>query len=273
MSIIPTIKTSGHADHWINTPAGRVFARSWSSAEHSSDFSGRTPIVLLHESLGCVDLWRDFPAALSQATQRPVIAYDRPGFGRSDAQEQVPPPSFIEDEASGIFTAVLDQLGVGRFIALGHSVGGGMAVHCAAHHGERCVALICEATQAFLEDQTLQGITEAQQQFALEDRFARLARLHGEKTRWVLDAWWDNWLSPAFAHWSLEAALPSVNCPVLAIHGANDEYGSLHQPHFIARLAAGPVQVEIMPDTRHVPHREQPQAVLEMIRGFLQEMP
>lgn len=272
MPVTQTI-TSGHTDHWIETPAGRVFARAWSPADNRCDYSDPIPIVLLHESLGCVDLWRDFPAALSQATQRPVIAYDRPGFGRSDAQAQVPPATFIEDEASNAFAAVLDQLDVDRYVVLGHSVGGGMAVHCAAQHGQRCAALICVATQAFLEEQTLQGIAEAQRQFARDDQLARLARLHGDKTRWVLDAWWENWLSPAFAHWSLEAALPAVSCPVLAIHGADDEYGSLRQPHFIARLAAGPVQLEIMPETRHVPHRERPEAVLPMIREFLRETP
>ncbi len=273
MSITPII-TSGQTDHWLETPAGRVFARTWSLADNKTSASaGPAPIVLMHESLGCVDLWRDFPAALSQATQRPVVAYDRPGFGRSDAQAQVPPATFIEDEASATFAAVLDHLGIERFIVFGHSVGGGMAVYCAAHHGERCVALISEAAQGFLEDQTLQGIAEAQRQFAREDQLARLARLHGDKTRWILDAWWENWLSPAFAHWSLEAALPSVKCPVLAIHGADDEYGSVQQAHFIARLAGGPAQVKIMPDTRHVPHRERPQAVLAMIGDFLQEMP
>lgn len=262
--------TTTITDHWLQTPAGRVFARSWTPLGNPS--TSRTPIVLLHDSLGCVELWRDFPQALSETTQRRVIAYDRPGFGRSDAQADIPPPSFIEDEASGSFSEVLDAFDVERFIVLGHSVGGGMAVHCAARHGDRCVGLVSLAAQAFLEDRTLQGIGEARVLFADEQQLARLARLHGEKARWVLAAWWDNWLSPAFAHWSLEAALPAVGCPVLAIHGAEDEYGSVQQPQFIAHLAAGPVRVQVMPGVRHVPHREQPQAVLELIGGFLLEL-
>lgn len=258
----------GHTDAWVPTPQGRIFVRTWPA--EAAD--GRAPIVLLHDSLGCVDLWRGFPAALSASSGRTVIAYDRLGFGRSDAHPGKLGPGFVADEATTTFAAVREQLGFDRFVVFGHSVGGGMAINCAARYGEACVALVSEAAQSFIEERTLQGIREAQALFAGEGQMDRLRRLHGDKAPWVLDAWIGTWLSPAFATWSLEAVLPQVRCPLLAIHGAEDEYGSVQQPELIARLVAGPARLEIMPGTRHVPHREHQVAVLGMVADFLRSI-
>ena len=252
-------------DHWISHPRGRLFARSWAPR----DAGPRAPIVLLHDSLGSVALWRDFPAALGEATGRRVVAYDRLGFGRSDARQGLMPPDFIADEARSFFPAVLEQLGIGRFVAFGHSVGGGMAVHCAAQWRERCEALITESAQAFVEDRTVQGLLAAQQQFDDPGQIERLARYHGDKATWVLDAWLQTWLSPAFAGWSLADVLPRLQCPALAIHGADDEYGSPQHPEMIGRLAGGPTQVLLLADTGHVPHRERPTQVLAAVQGWL----
>lgn len=253
-----------HEDIWVRLPAGRVFARLWSPFEASG-----SPILLFHDSLGCVELWRGFPAALSLRTGRRVIAYDRLGFGKSDARSGSPDSDFIAAEASIAFPALRAQLGIDRFVAFGHSVGGGMAVHCAARFGESCDALITESAQAFVEDRTLQGIREAQVLFEDAAQVERLGKYHGDKARWVLAAWIDIWLSPGFADWSLDAVLPQVRCPVLAIHGADDEYGSPRHPERIGRLSGGPAQVVVMPDARHVPHREREAVVLDRIAAFL----
>ena len=118
-------------DHWVTLPQGRLFARRWSPPpQPGADVLA--PIVLFHESLGCVDLWRGFPATLCAATGRPVVAYDRLGFGQSDPRPGMPPMDFVEEEARTSLPALRAQLGIGRYVALGHSVGGGMAVHCAA---------------------------------------------------------------------------------------------------------------------------------------------
>lgn len=254
-----------HTDVWVQTPAGRIFVRVWESGSGG----GLAPIVLLHDSLGCVDLWREFPAALSASTGRTVIAYDRLGFGRSDAHAGRLEPSFIADEAETTFMAVRERLGIERFVVFGHSVGGCMAVNCAAWYGAECLALVSEAAQALVEERTLQGIRDARELFASEEQLDRLRRHHGDKAPWVLEAWTGTWLSPAFASWSLEGVLPWVECPVLAIHGAEDEYGSVRNPELIARLVAGPARQEIIPDTRHVPHRERQPAVLGMVAEFL----
>jgi len=249
---------------WIDDPASRLFVHWWPGADEAA-----LPVVLLHDSLGSVALWRDFPAALSAATGRTVIAYDRLGYGQSDPAPGPQPLDFIAAEAGGGFTRVCDALGLDRFIVLGHSVGGGMAVHVAAEHPERCAALVTMAAQAFVEDRTRAGIREAQALFADPLQVERLARYHGDKARWVLDAWIDTWLSPAFDDWSLDAVLGKVECPALIVHGVEDEYGSVAHPQRIARGIGARARLEAMPDTRHMPHRERPEAVIATVAAFL----
>ncbi len=254
-------------DRWIAHPGGRLFARVWTPAGGSA--ASRHPVVLLHDSLGCVELWRDFPERLCAAIDRSVVAYDRLGFGRSDARTERPGLDFIADEARTFFPAVREQLGIAGFVAFGHSVGGGMALHCAAAAGSGCEAVITESAQAFVEDRTVQGISAAQAQFADAGQIDRLRRYHGAKAQWVLDAWTGTWLRPDFASWSLAPVLPQVRSPVLAIHGELDDYGTARHPEAIGRGCAGPVRVEILPGVRHVPHREQPERVVELVRDFL----
>jgi pimeloyl-ACP methyl ester carboxylesterase len=253
-------------DHWITHPRGRLFARSWTPARVDA---ASAPLVLLHDSLGCVELWRDFPAALAEATGRRVVAYDRLGFGRSDAWHDPLPLDFIADEARHGFPVVLQQLGIERFAVFGHSVGGGMAVHCAAAWADRCEALVTESAQALVEDLTVQGLLAAKEQFKVPEQMQRLARYHRDKAAWVLEAWLGTWLSPAFRGWSLRAVLPQVTCPTLVIHGAQDEYGSASQAAFIHRHVGGAATLRLLANTGHVPHREQAAQVLALAAEFL----
>ena len=200
-------------DDWVEVPEGRLFVRRWTPAA-SSEAADQAPIVLLHDSLGCVALWRDFPALLAQATGRTVVAYDRLGFGQSDPHPGTLPPSFVSDEALGGFAAVKAhlqrQLGVDGFVLLGHSVGGGMAVACAAAHPDACRGLITESAQAFVEDRTLTGIRDAQIAFRQPGQIERLQKYHGDKAAWVLGAWIDTWLAEAFHGWTLDAQIRQV---------------------------------------------------------------
>ncbi|SNS49472.1 Pimeloyl-ACP methyl ester carboxylesterase [Noviherbaspirillum humi] len=257
------------SDAWVEHPRGRLFARAWHPPGQLGHPSERAPIVLLHDSLGCVDLWREFPAQLAAAAGRTVIAYDRLGFGKSDPRADLPAVGFVADEAKTYFPAVKAHFGFDRFIAFGHSVGGGMAVHCAVDFGPACLALITESAQAFAEDQTLRNIAAAREQFKDERQLDRLRRYHGDKARWVVDAWTETWLSPAFASWSIADVLPAVMCPVLALHGEHDEYGSNRHPEMIARLSGGPARAEIIAGAYHVPHRERPEEILRLVSGFL----
>ncbi|MFC5302608.1 alpha/beta fold hydrolase [Azospira restricta] len=262
----PAVPAITPRDTWIDGRGGRLFARLWSPAAPASD----VPLILFHDSLGSVELWRDFPAALAAQSGRTVVAYDRLGFGRSDARRGPLPLDFIAAEADGGFADLRRQLAIGRFALFGHSVGGGMAVNCAARCGDDCVALVTVSAQAFVEARTVQGIEAARTLFADPVQVERLRRYHGDKAEWVLAAWIDSWLHPDFAAWSLRPVLPQVKCPLLAIHGADDEYGSPRHPELIGRLAGGPAQVELMADTRHLPHRERAGEVLARVAGFLQ---
>ncbi len=243
---------------------GRTFVRRWTPDASAS----RTPLVLLHDSLGSVEQWREFPALLAERLRRPVIAYDRPGFGRSSTRTAPASLDFIAEEAQVHFPELRRALGIDAFGLFGHSVGGAMAVVIAATQDANCRFLITESAQAFVEPRTLDGIRSAQAQFEDDVQFARLTRWHGERARWVLQAWTSVWLDPAFAGWSLDPWLPRVRCPVLAIHGDRDEYGSIAFPERIAGLAGGPSQLAILENCGHVPHREIPEAVLQQILAF-----
>lgn len=255
----------------IPAPGGSLFVRRWQPA--GPEDAAPPPIVLFHDSLGSVELWREFPEQLARRTGRTVIAYDRLGFGRSDPHPGQLPLSFVTDEAAGGFAAVRAALGLGRFVALGHSVGGCMAATVAARFGDDCAALVTESAQAFIEERTLEGIRAAKTQFAQPGQLERLGRYHGDKAAWVLEAWTGTWLSAGFHGWTLDAALRGVRCPLLAIHGDRDEYGSVQHPQRIAALVAGPAQTAIIPDCGHVPHREAGAAVLERIAGWLESLP
>jgi pimeloyl-ACP methyl ester carboxylesterase len=247
----------------VATGRGHLFARRW--APGSTAAARSSPVVLFHDSLGSVELWRDFPERLAQATGRQIVAYDRLGFGRSDAFPGTLPASFIRDEAIGSFRALREQLGLETFVALGHSVGGCMAVATAAHYPDHCQGLITESAQAFVEPRTLEGIRQARRAFAEPGQLERLQRYHGDKAAWVLSAWIETWLSTAFADWRLDEDLRRVQCPTLALHGDRDEYGSVIHPQRIAEGVAGPATRQVFAACGHVPHREMAEPVLAAI--------
>ncbi|VWB21034.1 alpha/beta hydrolase [Burkholderia pseudomultivorans] len=276
---------------FIETPQGRLFAKRWCggagrgavdpsrlepaapepAAPKPAAPEPAAPILLLHDSLGCVELWRDFPERLANATQRDVIAYDRLGFGRSDRHPGRLGLRFVRDEADHAFRALLERFGIDAFVVLGHSVGGGMATGCAAAYPDRCRALVTIAAQAFVEDCTLSGIRDAARQFDAPGQLERLARYHGDKAEWVLHAWVDTWLSAPFRDWSLDDDLPRVRCATLAIHGAHDEYGSDVHPKRIAARVAGPSSFLMLDACGHLPHRERTDDVLAAVAALLRD--
>lgn len=258
MSSIPS------QDLWVNTDHGRLFATRWRGGGRDD----AAPIVLLHDSLGCVALWRDFPQRLAGATGRDVIAYDRLGFGRSDAHPGTLDGGFVRDEARGSFRALREALALDAFVAFGHSVGGGMAVAIAAAHAAQCRALITESAQAFVEERTRRGILDAQRTFAQPGQLDRLTKYHGDKAGWVLSAWIDTWLAPDFAGWNLDDDLRRVRCPALVLHGDRDEYGSVRHPERIAALSARST-LYVLDGCGHVPHREQADVVLGLVAPWL----
>lgn len=256
-----------HEDY-VSTPAGTLYVKSWVPAVNPSS-SALAPVVLFHDSLGSVELWREFPEQLATSLGRKIIAYDRPGFGKSYPRTDNLEADFIINEASGPFAAIRTALGIENFIAFGHSVGGAMAAVCAVSFPNNCIALITEAAQAFVEDRTVEGIRNAKQVFAQEGQIDRLRKYHGEKAEWVLRAWTGTWLSEDFRSWTLNEILAKVSCPVLAIHGEDDEFGSVLHPELYTSLPAGRCLMELLKDCGHVPHREKPDVVTAAVNDFV----
>nr|WP_298726429.1 alpha/beta hydrolase [uncultured Steroidobacter sp.] len=258
--------TSATTDSWVDVPGGRIFVRQWQVTRPAG-----AALVLLHDSLGSVELWRDFPALLAEAANRHVVAYDRLGFGQSTQRTDRPSIEFIDAEAEEYFPVLRRALGLDRFALFGHSVGGSMALRIAASLGEACDAVITESAQAFVESRTLDGIRAAQSLFEDPAQLQKLAKWHGDRAQWVLDAWIKVWLSPEFASWSLDPQLGRIRCPVLAIHGDRDEYGSEAFPRRIAGGVSGPSQMILLEECGHVPHRERREEVLQLTAAFLKE--
>src|SRR5690554_3105822 len=176
----------------LETPAGGIHAVRWrpETPEPAVPDPKEPPIVLLHDSLGCVGLWRDFPALLAHTTDREVIAYDRQGYGRSSPYPGPQPASFIADEPRDAFARVREHFALERFVALGHSVGGGMAVEVAGQHADGCQALITMTAQAFIEPRTLAGIREAEAAFAEPGALGGLSAITATRPSGCCEAGW-----------------------------------------------------------------------------------
>ncbi len=251
-----------YSDQFINVPGGNIFVRRWKQG-------AGTPIILLHDSLGSVELWRGFPEALAAALGREVIAYDRLGFGKSSPRSDKLTINFIREEGEIYFKALKEALGIKNFALFGHSVGGGMAVVIASIYRDECEGVISESAQAFIEPFTLEGIRKAKKQFENPNYFAKLEKLHGTKAKWVLDAWTESWLAPEFSDWTLDEHLKLVKCPILAIHGEYDEFGSYEFPKRIVKLAGGHAEQALISKCGHVPHREKKEEIIKLTAGFL----
>ena len=235
------------------------------------DLPGSDPgVLLLHEGLGSVSMWREFPAQLAQATGHRVVAYSREGFGQSSPRAEPYSPRFIHDEAGRVIPALCDALHLERPVVLGHSTGASMALVHAA--GSRPVAgVIAIAPLITVEASNLESIRAARAQFeASRDWRIKLAR-HHDDVRSVFYGWNDTWLGEAFRDWNILEDLRRVRAPVLAILGEADEYSTRAQLEAIrAHLPAGTRYEELLLEgCGHAPHRERPEAVLQAVKGSL----
>ena len=225
-------------------------------------------IVLLHEGLGCLDLWRDFPARLSAATGLPVLAYSRAGYGRSDPADLPRPLDYMTREAVDVLLDVLNALGADRVILLGHSDGATIAAEYAGRVEDfRVRGLILMAPHFFTEDMGLASIAEARTAFETTDLKARMARYHDDPEA-TFRGWSDAWLAPGFRRWSVGEVIDYWRIPALVIQGRQDQYGTLAQVREIETRSYAPVDTVIVEDCAHAPHLEQPQAVLDAAAEF-----
>lgn len=225
---------------------------------------------MLHEGLGSLALWRDFPQRLADATRRRVLVYSRWGYGKSDPLTGPRGVDFMHIEAVQTLPQLLDHLDVHEPVLFGHSDGGSIALIHAARAGRPVSAVIALAPHVFVEPYGLASIAEARRAYLEGDRRAKLARYHDD----IDSAFWgwnDIWLHPDFVAWNIEPLLPDIGCPVLAIQGIDDQYGTMAQ---IDRLQRGVRNLRKLKlaDCGHSPHRDQPDAVLSAATRFLADL-
>jgi pimeloyl-ACP methyl ester carboxylesterase len=229
----------------------------------------RPTLVFLHEGLGSIAQWKEFPARLCQRLSLPGVIYDRWGHGRSDPLSGPRHVDYLHDEARLFLPGLLNALGVRRPVLIGHSDGGTIALLFAAAFPEQAAAVITEAAHVFVEDLTLAGIRAAGAAYGQTDLKARLERHHGLKTELLFRGWHECWLAPAFRSWNIEAELARVACPVLALQGEADEYGTAAQIEAIARGVAGPCETALLPECAHAPHQQAEEAALDLMAAFI----
>ncbi|WP_259781611.1 alpha/beta fold hydrolase [Aestuariispira ectoiniformans] len=233
--------------------------------------AGDSPIVLLHEGLGSIAQWKDFPERLARATGHAVLVYDRQGYGKSPALTETRGIRYLHDYALMELPAVLEACGVeAPPILFGHSDGGSVALLYAAHLPTR--ALITEAAHVFVEDISVAGIRDARHAWKTTDLAARLAKYHGAKTEQIFFAWADTWMTDWFRDWNIEADIQAITCPSLILQGEDDEYGTAAQVRAIVNRIGPSAQGNLIPDCRHIPHFQAGEVVLGATQRFLEDI-
>lgn len=226
-----------------------------------------TTLVFLHEGVGSVAAWRDFPAALCDTLEARGIVYSRRGYGESAPHPGPLPARYLHREAWTVLPALLARLRIESPVLVGHSDGGSIALLFAAKFAARAIAVM--APHVFVEDVTLAGVRAAREAWDAGKLRAGLARLHADPHR-AFFGWNDAWLAPEFRHWNIESELRAIRCPVLAIQGHDDQYATMEQLDRIARGVGGPCELLKLTDCGHSPHRDQPAAVIDAIAQFVQ---
>jgi pimeloyl-ACP methyl ester carboxylesterase len=256
---MPRIKISGRM-HALDMHVGgrRLEAAEWPGSDPA--------LVLLHEGLGSVGLWRGFPPALHEATGRRVIAFSRFGHGRSELPPKPRTPAFFHEEALEVLPEVLAQAGANEPVLIGHSDGGSIALIHAGRHPVAGIALM--APHVIVEDVTVAAIREARAAFDSGELRGRMARHHDDEAA-AFDGWCDVWLDPAFRSWSLEEDAARVRCRTLLIQGEDDPYGTLDQLDRIQARVRGPVERLVVPGG-HSPHLDAPDLVVGALARWLE---
>ena len=231
---------------------------------------GEPTIVLLHEGLGSISMWRDFPRQVAEVTGHEVLVYSRHGYGRSAPLTAPRSVRFMHDEALIVLPELLDTLEIRRPILLGHSDGGSIAIIHAGGSGREVAGLVLLAPHVMVEEISVASIAAARVAYAEGDLRARLAR-HHDDVDGAFRGWNDVWLQPDFRAWTIEEYLPRVTCPVLVIQGEDDEYGTMAQVDRIGR-AIPDAQILELAQCGHSPHRDRTAEVLEAIRGFVEKI-
>lgn len=226
-------------------------------------------IVFLHEGLGSIKQWKDFPAQLCTATDSYGLVYDRSGYGESKGSLKDRQANYLHLAAQELSTVIQKLIPTRyRLFLYGHSDGGSIALIYAAEHPNKPTGIITEAAHVFVEKETLAGVKAAQQPFKA-GKFDGLKKFHGDRFEEVFLAWNNIWLHPSFHDWNITALLPKITCPQLIMQGKNDQYGTLQQIESIKSLTAGNTVIFTPDNCGHAPHKEKKQDVLTKTTDFI----
>jgi pimeloyl-ACP methyl ester carboxylesterase len=226
-------------------------------------------LVLLHEGLGCVGLWGDFPDKLQRATKCGVFVYSRAGYGRSSPVKLPRPLSYMHDEAREVLPELLDAVGFKRGLLIGHSDGASIAaIYAGSHQDHRLGGLVLIAPHFFTEDPGIASIEEAHKAYDSGDLRQRLSRWHADVDN-AFRGWNGAWLDPEFRKWDITEFLAYIRVPTLIVQGEDDQYGTVAQIEAAERECYCPVEVALLPGAKHSPQREAPEPTLKAISDFV----
>jgi pimeloyl-ACP methyl ester carboxylesterase len=250
------VRACGHKLEYLLIPAHQI---------------NRPTLVLLHEGLGSVAMWRDFPSRLAAATGCRTLVYSRYGYGQSDVLQEPFGIDFMHREAREALPELLAALNIESPVLVGHSDGASISLLHAGDGRFAVAGLVAMAPHCFVEDISIRSIEAAKRAFETTDLPDRLAKYHRDVRR-TFYGWNDIWLDPEFRSWNIENCLSDIRCPILAIQGEDDEYGTMAQIEAVAAQASGSPDVELLKlaDCRHSPHRDQSVAVIDAIDRFLE---
>jgi pimeloyl-ACP methyl ester carboxylesterase len=248
-------------DQFIHISGRRLHYRSFGLD------TGQIPLVFLHEGLGSVDLWRDFPVDVSSRSGHPGLVYSRHGYGRSDPLRQARPLDYLQREALDVLPVLIDRL-VGRPpILIGHSDGASISIVYAGS-GRPVTGLVLLSPHVFVEEEGLDSIRDLYQSFPESELPEKMAKYHFDPET-TFRGWAEAWLDPGFRSWNIEQYLPEIRCPTLLIQSEDDEYGSVRQLEAIEAQMTGPVERLMIPGAGHSPHLLDPEMVISGTLRFI----
>lgn len=227
-------------------------------------------LVFLHEGLGSVAMWKDFPQQLCQETGLSGFIYSRRGYGKSDPALLPRKTTYMHEEAIEVLPKVLGKAGIEKAILIGHSDGGSISlVFAATEREKRTAGLVLLAPHVFNEDLCIESIRGAKGLYHSTDLKERLSKYHNDVDH-VFWGWNDIWLDPEFEHWNIEEYLSDITVPILHIQGEQDQYGTMAQARAIKTQCQATVEITLLAECGHSPHFDQPEVTIESILRFVQ---
>ncbi len=228
-------------------------------------------LIFLHDSLGCIELWKDFPKKLGEASQCNVLIYDRQGYGKSSPFSLARANNYMELEAD-FLNKLIEKCEITNAVLFGHSDGGSIALITAAKYPTKISGVITEGAHVFVEEITLSGIKQATEAYRTTILKQKLEKYHGDKTEAMFWAWAGTWQTDDYKSWNIEFFLPLIQCPSLIIQGEDDEYGSIKQVDAIVNQVKGFSEKWMIPAIGHTPHKESPEETLYNSVAFIKSI-